>query len=79
MLWLKIDAGLPRVLQHRTILPRGPRLERQMAVSMAVSSTQTPRTGLYLVVQFVAVPSVLLESCENIMARSAILFRKCEE
>jgi hypothetical protein len=66
-MWLKIDVGLPRVLR------RGPRLERQMAVS----STQIPLRGLstipYLMIQLVPVPSVLLESFENIMARSAIL------
>jgi hypothetical protein len=42
--------------------------------------TQTPLRGLstipYLMVQLVVVPSVLLEPCENIMARSAILSKE---
>jgi hypothetical protein len=84
---LKIDVGLPRVPQHRTILPRGPRLERQMAVHLSiavtVSSTNTPTSRIIdcplpdgTVCGHILSAHQLMR---NTMARSAIISRRCGE
>jgi hypothetical protein len=72
--WLKIDVGLPRVLRCRTALPT-PGCRRLCPVP------RRPRRGLSLTDGTVCddPPPVLLELCENIMARSAIFSRKCGE
>ena len=72
MVWLKIDIGLPHILQHRdrTILPRGPRLDRQMAVSNGCVRYPDAHVEDYPYPSIpdgpvVAVPPVLLESCHD--------------
>src|ERR1700733_3322394 len=72
MMWLEIDVGLPRVL--RPELPY-PRLERHWQMGrvdgcQVDAHVEDNRLSIipYLMGQFVmAIPPVLLESCENII------------